>query len=144
MIKDPELLRMAVKAIEAEPERWNQEFWAKGAPPEDADLISVRMGSLRLNMRSLDTERCGTTMCLAGHVVNQAGIPMLTTLTAEDGNRSIAHCLDENGSARPISHVAGDLLGLTPKERSYLFGFMTDNIEEFKKVITQVTGVRFE
>jgi hypothetical protein len=144
MIKDPELLRMAVKAIEAEPERWDQEFWAKGAPAEDADLIPVRMRSHRLNMRPIDVERCGTTMCLAGHIVNQAGIPMLTTLTAEDDNQAIAHCLDQDGFARSISNVAGDLLGLSPQERTFLFGSMTDDIDEFKKLITQVTGVTFE
>jgi len=144
MIKDPELLKLAVKAIEAEPKGWDQEFYAAGLPKEDAEVISVTYGYLEFQVMELDVNQCGTTMCLAGHIVHQAGLRIVTRNLEEDGRRSVAHCLDEDGNITTINRQASLLLGLDSVQASRLFGSMTDDIDEFKELITQVTGVTFE
>src|SRR5882724_3245257 len=54
----------ALEAIDASPENWNQSHWAIRDIPieEDAPMAVVE-----------PIPSCGTAMCLAGHVVTQAG-----------------------------------------------------------------------
>ncbi len=146
MIKDPELLKLAVKAIEAEPESWDQEHWAIGVGREDVvPFYAPRAvdGRMAHKVLPLDMEACGTTMCLAGQVVHQAGFPLLSF--GEPGERrSISSCLDQDGTRRSIADKAQELLGLSNAQAGDLFGFITDDLAAFKQRITTVTGVEFE
>jgi hypothetical protein len=110
MTINEELLKLAVKRIEADPQSWNQGEW-------------VLQGA------------CGTTFCLAGHVLMaDGGYDVLT---------------DEDGPYFPIPDpgaVAGGLLGLDPSQILALFHSYDDDwsVETFKEYITRVTGVRFD
>ncbi len=146
MIKDPELLKLAVKAIEAEPESWDQEHWAIGVGREDVvPFKAPRAGTDRLvcTVIPLDMEACGTTMCLAGQVVHQAGFPLLS-YGGPGERRSISSCLEQDGTRRSIADKAQDLLGLSDRQANDLFGYMTNDLAAFKQRITTVTGVEFE
>lgn len=149
MIENPELLKLAVKAIEAEPERWNQENWAIGLGRTDVEPFTAPRPSSRrpildeLRVIPLDMEHCGTTMCLAGHVVHQAGFQMLSF--GEPGERrSVSSCLNADGTRCSIESKARELLGLDAEQASTLFNFITDDWPVFKAKITEVTGVEFE
>jgi hypothetical protein len=153
MIKDPELLKLAVKAIEAEPEKWNQNFWGMGRPKPGA-TVTVEMQSIFTNelinrkysILDLENETCGTTMCLAGHVVTQAGFPLL--LRAEgwehaDDRAETGRCLVDGKSVH-ISEKAKELLGLTDGQAAIMFAAANVSLPEFKEKLTEVTGVEFE
>ena len=139
MIKDPELLKLAVKAIEHDEKRWDQIYWGVGvATDEKIHGLTV-----------VDVNHCGSTMCLAGHIVDQAGLPLLSS-GGEWGIRITGRqvrtgwTLDEDGGSTTIMKRAKELLGLNDRQANLLFSWGGDSVEEFKQVITQVTGVEFE
>jgi hypothetical protein len=153
MIKDPELLKLAVKAIEAEPERWNQAFWGMGRP-KSGGTVTVEMKGIFSNelfprefsILDLDNETCGTTMCLAGHVVTQAGFPLLLRADGwgdADDRGEAGRCLVD-GKAVSISEKAQELLGLTDGQAAIMFTTGNMSLPEFKEKLTELTEVEFE
>jgi hypothetical protein len=90
----------AIGAIEAEPETWRQSSWG------------------------LETE-CGTSYCLAGHVVVQAGYQMDWVggylLNTGERFRAASECRLPDGEILPIRWAAMKLLGITVTEADYLF-----------------------
>jgi hypothetical protein len=150
MIKDPELLKLAVKAIEAEPKRWDQGAWAMGRPQS---VEPIKRDEDGYQILPLQHAFCGTTMCLAGHVVHQAGYQIVLSIDEveqDDLDYNPHHvvgahsCVDDTGKEFPIERKATELLGLTEEQADDLFGCMSRNLPEFKRVITEVTGVEFE
>ncbi len=148
MIKDPELLKLAVKGIEAEPHRWNQRQWNLTHRSDEIENNPLGAGEMVLakgrwserEVELQDLEHCGTTMCLAGHVITAAGYRPLA------GYNGIGMCVDpETSELHGISMLAGNLLGLTETQRQDLFmaGY-SDTVPQFKQRITRVTGVEFE
>lgn len=136
-----ELLKLAVKAIEHDESRWNQMAWAVGvATDEKIENLTV-----------LDVNHCGSTMCLAGHVVNQAGLPLLSAIPGWGGLRhrtgsrvSAGWTLSGDGDPTTIMKRAKNLLGLDDWQANQLFSWSGNSVEEFKEHITDVTGVEFE
>lgn len=150
MIKDPELLKLAVKAIEAEPERWDQGNWAVGRPQ---DVKPIQRDDDGYQLLPLQQNFCGTTMCLAGHVVHQAGYQVVLSVGGEekadleysaDHALEASDCVDVYGNTFSIERKATELLGLTEEQSDDLFGCMTTDLPTFKSLITEVTGVEFE
>ena len=140
MIKDPELLKLAVKAIEHDESRWNQISWAVGVGTDEKIQ----------NLAVVDVNHCGSTMCLAGHVVNQAGLPLLSAGWGRAGisrtgvPMSAGWTLDEGGESTTIMKRAKELLGLDDRQANQLFSWGGNSVEKFKEHITEVTGVEFE
>lgn len=160
MIKDPELLKLAVKAIEAEPFRWDQGSWAYGRPKDEGTITiqaSVPYGQDFSETRvfgfiDLESEVCGTTMCLAGHIVTQAGFPILIDLdkdtreTLEEWPQEgvdAARCLVD-GQAIRVEDKARELLGINTDQAHRIFAATSLSLPEFKERLTEVTGVEFE
>jgi hypothetical protein len=139
MIKDPELLKLAVKAIEHDEKRWDQIYW----------VVGVATNEKIQDLNVVDVNHCGSTMCLAGHVVNQAGLPLLSADGGWGGIRTgskvrAGWTLDEGGESTTIMMRAKQLLGLNDLQANQLFSWGGDSVEEFKDHITSVTGVEFE
>jgi hypothetical protein len=147
MIKDPELLKLAVKAIEAEPKRWDQRLWNSthgsndGFPVGSGPWVNwAEDDGYQLQGQFQDLENCGTVMCLAGHVTVMAGFRPLA------GAHGYGRCVDPaTGEVSYIPDKATELLGLSLEQEANLFhsGFNL-TLFEFKKLITSVTGVTFE
>ncbi len=140
MIKDPELLKLAVKAIEAEPQRWNQGVWNWTTSSNDEEEgWGASSGKMLAGRELQDMEHCGTTLCLAGHVVVQAGqIPLA-------GQQGYGQCIDPaTGRVSSIMDKAVELLGLSNEQTASLFFGGPTRLSEFKRHVTKVTGVVFE
>jgi hypothetical protein len=96
-INEP-LLRAVVDRIIADPDSLDMSNWVK------------------------DTA-CGTTACVAGHTVLEAGCRVWknpSSILAETGVYSYAYGLDEK-EFHPINVIAGDLLGLSHRQRNEIF-----------------------
>jgi hypothetical protein len=154
-----EALRLAVKAIEANPLNWDQGSWVGVMGPASrvstavADVDHDFEGFLGLaNPKSplpldttyyVKTEDCRTTYCLAGQTLLQAGM-------IDDEGRYV----DEYGhrvKSLPVEKIAGRLLGLSDDQADDIFYWGLSHHEDqrhdlaaFKAHITKVTGVTFE
>lgn len=104
------VLENAIAAIEAEPENWDQTSW--GAQTA-----------------------CGTTMCLAGHIVHNAGY-RLNFMHDMDGRKVASHTTD----GKNIEVLAKDLAGLDWHETSYLFYDLSNDIDVLKNRIKNVVN----
>jgi hypothetical protein len=139
MIKDPELLKLAIKTIEAEPRRWDQSGWNLTQGVEDEGIFGVSSGVTLWDRELQDLEHCGTTLCLAGHVVVLAGQRPLA------GQYGYGKCIDpETGVISAIPKMAADLLGLSDDQAGQLFFGGGSKVSTYKKLVTRVTGVEFE
>jgi len=102
----------ALEAIDDSPENWDQSDWAtREYSMEDKN-----------NLPGIVVEpapHCGTAMCLAGHVVTQAGYYLLF----EDGFETTATAVDSNGQRYFIDHLAQSLLSLTRHQAEALFEY---------------------
>jgi hypothetical protein len=150
-----EALRLAVKAMEANPENWDQGVWNGVKLPGAKKSVSwddvERIGNaLRLTEGAasfigatqewVEVEQCQTTYCLAGQALLQAG------MTNDQGRY-----VHENGSLMDnwqIEEHAAKLLGLDEEQSESLFywgvNFGGGTLSKFKEHITEVTGVTFE
>ena len=137
VIKNPELLKLAVKNIEAEQEVWNQSNWGQGIV--STETVTVAQGS---TVRYI----CQTSMCLAGHVAVLAGYRFVVGLGyAQPGEETCTgSCISPDGELHGIAEAAREALGLDPYIADVLFYNMTDDINSFKCDITRLTGVEFE
>ena len=151
-------LRLAVKAIEANPENWHQGNWvgvmadALASPTAVIDVCRGRAdrGELGLLGRGWRTEwvqvdQCHTTYCLAGQALLQAGM-----IDEEGRYTDGSGKLIGDNNAR-VDQQAAELLGLTNRQAKSLFywgvlhhEYNAGNVEAFKRHITEVTGVTFE
>lgn len=146
-----EMIRIVVKRIERDVSLWDQADWASLFIKDDERDIYAEELLPRVEMPYEDamyglndfTEvSCGTAMCLAGHTVLEAGDTILF-----EPNENIAWaCLDDNGRQRRIRLRAQQLLDLTDEQASILFDGRAGGgaIDDFKVLITKVTGVTFE
>jgi hypothetical protein len=139
MIKDPELLKLAIKTIETDPRRWNQGAWNFTEDAETVDGFAIGSGVEMWGAELQDLEHCGTTLCLAGHVVVLAGQRPLA------GMRGYGKCIDpETGTVSDIAAKAAELLGLDSTQAGQLFYGGGSSVRMYKRLVTKVTGVTFE
>jgi hypothetical protein len=141
MIGNPELLKLVMKDIEADPERWNQDGWFKAS---DSQCRRSYLGEI-----TVQADACGTTACLAGHVLIREGYQptVFGTFVSREGRW-----------VNPDT-VAAELLGLTETQTQDLFYYTTFSskraargyrpgsfmtLEEYKSHVTEVTGVTFD
>lgn len=126
-----DLIRRTVKAMEEDRERWDQSSWV-----DDWEAEEER-----------DDPMCGTTLCFAGFA-------MLTVLGDEEFTRKAYEKRD--GTWRLTDWVLGDPddldapfiakeaehhLGLERADAMTLFGSGRTDLERFKALVTEVTGV---
>jgi hypothetical protein len=161
MIKDPELLKQAVKAIEAEPRQWLQGSWGWASKADQG--IGIKKVSVQHPWgagvaRVIDLGAplsCGTTACLAGQVVTQAGWYLLQDPDSVLGETD--KCINpETGEVADVEDKAIELLGIPSVDGNLLFYWSPETgedegepngpfeVEALKAYITQVTGVTFE
>lgn len=149
-----ELLKQAVKAIEARPENWDQESWAENAETREVeDQFYSNLGrdaEWRIGVLSniiIEPNGCGTKMCLAGHVVANAGYTINGAATVVDGPYA----------GQQVSQVAKQLLDIDKHTAYIVFGgafgdtfdpvtdeFTDATVDSFKAALTKETGVTFE
>jgi hypothetical protein len=143
-IGNPELLKLVMKDIEADPERWDQDCWFKSGK------FKNRFEMARRQDQSLaDVNLCGTTACLAGHTLIREGYQPTNA----------GYFLSPEGRYISTEAVAEELLGLEEDQAHALFfytktshiredrGYDIDKpitLEEFKAHVTEVTGVTFD
>jgi|SRR5262245_35737847 len=120
-----EFLKLVVKELESDLSRWNQAAWC------DPVRFEWQHG------RRIKVEDCGTTYCLAGMAVHQAGYSIDVEDVVYDGEGNMM------GSVR---HVATNLLGLDSTQSNILFNSRSGyrGFESFKELITNQTGVTFD
>lgn len=152
-------LRMAVDAIAQKPESWDQHTWASYS-------LGVRERLVKAGVQDYLTlpegVTCGTSMCLAGQVVSQAGMKILWW----PGVSNADLCFDpDTQKVEEIMTKAKELLGLTSVQAERVFSANAakltyeemanedcddedepreDDIDRFKRNITYWTGVQFE
>lgn len=149
-----ELLKQAVKAIEARPENWDQESWAENAETREVENQFYsnlgRDAEWRADVLSkitIEPDSCGTTMCLAGHIVANAGYTINGAATVVDGPYA----------GQQVSQVAKQLLDIDQHTADTIFGgtfgdtfgpvgdeFTDATVDSFKAALTKETGVTFE
>lgn len=154
-------LRMAIDAIAQRPKSWDQGVWGHYSETLAERLVEAKIPN-RDYMMLPEGVTCGTTMCLAGQVVSQAGLPLLWWEDDPDADL----CLDpETDEVFEIMAKAQELLGLTDQQAQHVFAgeaakytweelasgeaysseeTREDDIERFKRNITHWTGVQFE
>lgn len=107
---DKQALLDTLAAIELDPSRWRQESWA--FRPDGA------------------VGECGTTFCLAGHVV-RVRYPdaqfLYTINSARNPGGTAAVNVVVNGELCDIENLAQDVLDLTDKQTALLFWYGIDN-----------------
>ncbi len=135
VVPKPEILKAAVKHIEEHIEHWNQSDWA------------------HLGSRLPDDEGdCGTTACLAGHILLSQGEDW-GRLVAMDNESIPGEALDVLGFDRfdPNrsafdSNIFMHTYDVTadPEEDDFIIGYTPEKLAKFKAYVTKVTGVEFE
>jgi hypothetical protein len=135
-------IRRVIKFMEESPENWDQRHW--GSVPHEADwtalpgMVELRGGEYV----ATEAAACGTTMCFAGFTAAVNGY----TAVFEQGiavSASVIHPV--TGEVEATSTVARGLLGLSKESADMLFHRVSlDSLDEYKKWITTVTGVRFD
>lgn len=162
MTINEKLLRDTIKIIEKKPEQWDQRTWGRSSPEGRVSAETVGLDREDPSEYTVLPEgvTCGTSMCLAGHVVTQSGYPLVWW----DGDSSANWCVNpETKKLEDISKVAARLLGLDQQQAGAVFHSHAarqdwkgafpfsdyenesedDVIELFKKNITAWTGVTF-
>lgn len=110
-----ELIKLVVKQIDAETNRWYQGCWY------------------------LENEPCGTIFCFAGWSLQLEG-----RIALGPNDRMLPLARDGQLSTRGFSDEARELLGLSQTQADILFYTMHFNWAEYKRLITVVTGVSFD
>jgi hypothetical protein len=148
-IGNPELLKLAVKTIESDLSRWDQQRFCSWDRFHEDIETEYRRG--RRALRMVDIEACGTTFCLAGEVSLLAGY-----VPAKDGTFR-----DSQGQNVGSGYdAARDALGLDDDQAAALFYKTAMPIDSrthaplnsetpgawkyYKGEITRVTGVEFD
>jgi hypothetical protein len=151
-----EAIKLAVKAIEANPDTWNQTFWIGKRYVINGDEFIA--GAERANATGrvsilsagtfVSVEECQTTFCLAGQAMLQAG------LVDEQGRYVQEDGTTLNYADHNITDMAGDLLGLDRSQAESIFFYGTEadpykegknpTVAGLKRRITDVTGITFE
>lgn len=168
-IGNPELLKLAVKNIEADLLSWDQHHWGRIVDPEAVHrLIPTEWDAFNSQMLGMMPEgvTCGTAMCLAGQVVSTAGFPLLFDPLEETAD----YCMDrETGEKFQVQAKAKELLGMDDRTAGKAFSGVAaryrlndrdqwvgpdlegdsieleeDSIELFKENLTSWTGVQFD
>jgi len=139
-IGNPELLKLVMKDIEAEPERWDQDNWFRPSEEQRRDAWRERV---------VQADACGTTACLAGHVLIREGYQPTV----------FGSFVSPEGRGVTPDVVASELLGLSEDQTYDLFHYTSSSprrkergyppglpmtLEEYKGHVTEVTGVTFD
>lgn len=129
-----ERIDAALAAIDASPVNWNQGHWAirdLSLDEEDTSMVVVK-----------PAPSCGTAMCLAGHVVTQAGYYILF----EEGEEETAEAVDANGRRYFIENLAQSLLNLNESQAKNLFEYRNtrDDLQYQRNQIEQSASNRDE
>lgn len=105
-------------------------------PDPQPERVDDAIGFIRLNPDLHDQETwgrrtsCGTTMCLAGHIVVQAGYQLVFQPYFERQDVYYASdCVDSAGNTHDIETLAAKLAGLDAEEANKLF-YCYGGIEE--------------
>jgi hypothetical protein len=137
---DAEAIRLAVKAIEADPDSWDQRNWIRAGGRSLAGATMLKpVKTIKIKGEEVAVANiadCKTTCCLAGHAALQAGwVPVSDDVVIDPETGKMATWQDAGQRA----------LGLNNNQASRLFsGEMPNNLDTLKLVITQETGVTFE
>lgn len=112
-----ERIDAALAAIDASPANWDQAHWAvRTLDVEEEELPEVVVKPV---------PSCGTALCLAGHVVSQAGYFILFE---EDEDESVL-AVDSYGQRYFIPDLAETLLNLTGKQARSLFAYQNGRVD---------------
>lgn len=150
-----DLLRRVVKRIERDEENWDQSNWAFTHPMTldrlpPAVKTRVPGWSVMALVRELNDDmatECGTTCCVAGHTVLEAGEKLLV---GPSGHTTFCRTVD--GEIKSVPDRARELLGLDIAQSLAIFdgeaaeelgdwGPMRYSVARMKNLIQQVTGV---
>lgn len=85
---------------------------------------------------------CGTTMCLAGHTVVEAGYKLRWDEVTHFGSGQVSYGASVTTDGKEIEYLARDLLGLEQRQAAAIF-YATDitTVDELWEKVTEVTGV---
>lgn len=132
------LLDRTLQQIVDDPASWNQGDWCL-----------VRLSKVPAAVVTGDVALCGTTACLAGHALLQSGQYQLQYVGISHQGDSVVHAgvqfYDLQGHSvydgGSIETTAGDLLGLTKGEASYLFSTAGGSPVEFCAMVRAYLGL---
>lgn len=123
-------LRKVLEHITAHPEEHVQDAWAIRYI-EDGEPFSEYCAPIRQFLESARQKGCGTAMCVAGHVVHQAGYDI-------DWNSGyLTEWCRKSGDSRGISPVAQELLGLDSKSARELFR-CSNTLEDLWRIAREI------
>lgn len=137
---DAEAIRLAVKAIEADPDGWDQRNWMRAGGRSLASATMLKpVKTIKIKGEEVEVANivnCRTTCCLAGHAALQAGwVPLNDDMVIDP----------ETGESATWRTAGQRALGLNDNQVMRLFsGEMPNNLDTLKLVVTQETGVTFE
>lgn len=135
---DVELLKQAVKWARHEYETsgsdgaWQQAFWFTKVIP------GVRFGSYQYEDQVLSGTPCQTGMCIAGHIVSQAGYEPRW----DNSDPGVGRTYSVEGDRRSVGQIAADLLGVTQVEADDLFaaGNTIEMVESAARRLVELKG----
>src|SRR5215510_14871993 len=129
-----QLLKNVIKRIEREVEEgsWDQDHWAQlYQHPTEMDGPKLREGNyVYLVVRDENANQCGTSFCMAGHTVLEAGDAILF----EDYYSNL--CVTPDGKKHTINTRAAQLLGLPVDTEIFDTGW--HDLDEYKEMVTRV------
>lgn len=146
-----ELIRQAVKNIEAEPEGFDMRAWVqkrgwvsivdlRDATDATYDQFKQAGEDAMWNMvQTVVTDTCGTVMCLAGHIVHAAGMTLQQNAVVVETQKTVC--------STALELVTGDSRGLNSQSDSMdvLFAMTgIGTVDELKREITFYTGINFD
>lgn len=121
-----ELLRDVLTHISLHPNTWNQETWGSATP-------------------------CGTTYCLAGHVVMMSDhdvslhwIDVLEVDVTDSAQRQVVSGVIDDGRLRNIDEVAAEILDIPYATIGHLFYSFTSDVQTLWNRIEDVTNGAIE
>jgi hypothetical protein len=130
-VPNPDVLRAGIAHAEADIEHWNQNDWVKVG-----DRLPDEQGG------------CGTTACLAGHILLAQGYSWKELATVGDMSSKALRAL---GWLRPGVFWEDDAQAFydyvfchTKDEGDDILAFTPERMSYFKQWITELTGVTFD
>jgi hypothetical protein len=137
-----DLLRRVVKRIERDLDTWDQRYWANRASMTDMEWEREEISDAEETFVDQYSAPCGTTFCLAGHTIMEAG----EKVRFKFGFDEASTCLTAEGERVPIPQRAKELLGLSQVQADILFGSRAggDDFDYMKQIITRLTGVKLD
>jgi len=154
-----QLLRNVIKRIEREAadDGWNQDVWghldlkADQASPGDAGLerkeFTNHFGTpfSAYTLSDMTSVSCGTSFCLAGHTILEAGESLIFSSDEDDAEVYSHLCLTQDGEIKHIQTRAAELLGVPEFANIFEPGYRgPEGLKAFKSVVERETGVKLD